>query len=69
MCIQEYAYSYTNPAQLELTSYINSTQNRKGMDLYIMHRITDSIGANMRMESYQLHLKTSAYTTYHSNTH
>ncbi len=29
------------------------------MDIYIIHRITGSIGANMKMDTYQLHLNIS----------
>ncbi len=49
-----------NPAHSQLTSHINSNLNREDMDIYIMHRITNSLGANMRMDTYQLYLNTNA---------
>ncbi len=32
--------------------HYNSNLNREDMDVYIMHRITDRIDANMRMDTF-----------------
>ncbi len=53
-------HAYRNSGQLGLTSHINSNLDREDMDIYIMHRITDSIDANMRTDTYRLHFNTNS---------
>ncbi len=50
-------------AQLGLTSHNNSNpNNRDDMAIYLMHCITDSIGANMRMDYLSTTFKYVDYT-------
>ncbi len=50
-----HACTGTQP-NIGLTGHINSKLNREDMDIYIMHRITNSIAAIRRIETYMYKL-------------